>query len=645
MDEKTYQYETQENGYIDLAKHVLLILFTFGIWYYIWVYRTTRFLNTVKGEEYRDPTNKLLLCMFVPFYSIYWVYKSAQRTDKLARENGVSSDLSTLCLVLAIFVGIVPPILIQSKINEVITQRNKNIKENNNQNINNIRYSGQTNAVQFNIPTIQGEAGALYRRGLLFLEDGDFYTADIYFESVLNQQPENSEAYLGKLMAELKVRKRENLADCEYPFDDRNNCKKAIRFGNEELISELNGYITHINERNKNRDIEKVYVKAINAMNSAASERQCLEAAEAFNTIKEYKNSAELAGKCIENAEEFRKNKIYEAAKIKMLGNDIAQHEEAIELLQSISGYRDSDEQINICTERIIEIVETKEKQRKRNKKIAIIATPIICAVIAFVIVLNTVIIPYVKYNDQYNNALSLLNEGNIDDAYKIFNKIENYKDSAEKAGNIRLAKTKEILKNCNVGDSIKFGAYEQDNNISNGKEDIEWIVLEVKNGKVLVISKYTLDCQPYNTSFKEVTWENCTLRKWLNSEFLNIAFSNTEKTTIPKITVSADKNPEESTTPGNATQDKVFLLSITEAIKYLSYINSIQCKPTDYAVANGAYIDRNLGWWWLRSPGYDQYAAALVIYNRGISYGGLSVHCLNGAVRPAMWIDLSYTE
>ena len=113
--------EIEKNGYIDLAKHVLLLLFTFGIWYLIWIYRTTRFLNTVKGEEYRDPTNKLLLCMFVPFYSIYWVYKSALSTDKLARKNGVSSDLSTLCLVLAIFVGIVPPILIQSKINEAVT--------------------------------------------------------------------------------------------------------------------------------------------------------------------------------------------------------------------------------------------------------------------------------------------------------------------------------------------------------------------------------------------------------------------------------------------------------------------------------------------------------------------------------------------
>lgn len=108
------------NAYCDLVKHILLLLFTFGIWYFVWIYRITGYLNCVENEEPRNPTNKLLLCMFVPFYSIYWVYKSAQRIDKLAAKKSVSSDLSTLCLILAIFVGIIPPILMQEKINTII---------------------------------------------------------------------------------------------------------------------------------------------------------------------------------------------------------------------------------------------------------------------------------------------------------------------------------------------------------------------------------------------------------------------------------------------------------------------------------------------------------------------------------------------
>lgn len=135
-----------------------------------------------------------------------------------------------------------------------------------------------------------------------------------------------------------------------------------------------------------------------------------------------------------------------------------------------------------------------------------------------------------------------------------------------------------------------------------------------MKGGKALVISKYALDCKPYNTSDTDVTWETCTLRKWLNNDFINAAFSADERTMIPTVTVSADKNPDYSTNPGNATQDQVFLLSITEVNKYFSSDSARLCKPTDYAVANGVgENDSGNCWWWLRSPGVYQGSAAYV--------------------------------
>ena len=105
--------------YCGLVKHILLLLFTFGIWLLIWIYRVTGYTNSVKDEENRNPTTKLLLCMFVPFYQIYWTYKTAQRIDKMASKKGLQSDLSTLCLILAIFVPIIPPILMQDKLNNI----------------------------------------------------------------------------------------------------------------------------------------------------------------------------------------------------------------------------------------------------------------------------------------------------------------------------------------------------------------------------------------------------------------------------------------------------------------------------------------------------------------------------------------------
>lgn len=107
------------DGYIGMAKHVLLLLFTFGIWLYIWIWRTTQYTNRAPGEEERNPTKKMLLCMFIPFYSIFWTYKTAQRIDAIAKTRGMSSEIATPCLVLAIFVSFVPPILMQDKINAI----------------------------------------------------------------------------------------------------------------------------------------------------------------------------------------------------------------------------------------------------------------------------------------------------------------------------------------------------------------------------------------------------------------------------------------------------------------------------------------------------------------------------------------------
>lgn len=107
-------------SYKSLVPHVLLLLFTCGIYYLVWIYRTTDSLNACKNEEYRNPVNKLLLCMFVPFYSIYWTYKSAHRIDTLGYEKGIQGDTATLSLILSLFVPILPPILMQSKLNSVI---------------------------------------------------------------------------------------------------------------------------------------------------------------------------------------------------------------------------------------------------------------------------------------------------------------------------------------------------------------------------------------------------------------------------------------------------------------------------------------------------------------------------------------------
>jgi len=162
------------------------------------------------------------------------------------------------------------------------------------------------------------------------------------------------------------------------------------------------------------------------------------------------------------------------------------------------------------------------------------------------------------------------------------------------------------------------------------------------ENNRLLVISRYGLDCQPYNTRDTNVTWETCSLRKWLNNDFFKAAFNSVEQEIIPTVTVSADKNPAYSTNPGNATQDKVFLLSIPEVNKYFAYDSAMKCKPTAYARKQGVWTnDSGFCWWLLRSPGYDQYYAAIVSTHGGVSEYGHFVLYDDGAVRPALWINL----
>ena len=474
----------------------------------------------------------------------------------------------------------------------------------------------------------------LLERVSLFLEDGKWQDANIYCEKVLDIDPKNAEAYLGKLMVELQVRNRKQLADCAEPFDDRDNYSKVLRFGDEALEKEMRGYITHINERNENTRLTGIYNSAKNAMSAANTESAFKTAADTFATIPGFKDADTLAEQCLEKAEICRKDAVYSTAKSKMIGEKVASYEEAINVFRTISSWKDSDEQIYACQKKIEEIkakeeadrleVERKaeerriaaEKAAKKRKKAFAIGTPIVAACIAFVIVLTTVIIPTAKYNR-----------------------------AVEKYGK----EWADTVKNASVGDTITFGAYEQDNNTSNGKEAIEWTVLDKDGMSLLLISKQALDCQQYNTSYTDVTWESCSLRKWMNGTFLNKAFNAEEQAQIQNTTVSADKNPEYNTNPGNATTDKVFLLSINEVEKYFNSDEARKCAPTAYAKAQGAYTSdiyktasgAATCWWWLRSPGYNQNSAADVYNDGSVDFGGYIVNYGNDAVRPALWINL----
>ena len=114
-----YQDVDYGDSYVPMAKHILLCLFTCGLWQLIWIYRITKHLNRAPNNEYYNPTSKLLLCMFIPFYQIFWFYKHGERIDSIFQSKNINSNMATLFLVLAIFIPFVAVIIMQDKVNKL----------------------------------------------------------------------------------------------------------------------------------------------------------------------------------------------------------------------------------------------------------------------------------------------------------------------------------------------------------------------------------------------------------------------------------------------------------------------------------------------------------------------------------------------
>ncbi len=276
----------------------------------------------------------------------------------------------------------------------------------------------------------------------------------------------------------------------------------------------------------------------------------------------------------------------------------------------------------------------------------------------------------------QFKSAIQLVETGKISEGMSeliLIPAYHDYKPVAEflKAHSDLSAVAQEAKREPfrNVGSYVTFGFYEQDNNTANGKEPIEWQVLDynAKNNSAMLLSRYGLDAKPYHIESISITWEECTLRSWLNGEFMNNAFSTTEKEAILTTAVDNSKNQASNmwdTNGGNNTRDRIFLLSCAEANKYLGVRwvdgnnmysltwkddNNMKSRtsPTVYAMQMGASTnddyttteDTATGWWWLRSPGDYQDSAAVVFYDGSLLCN--LVEDVSGVVRPALWINL----
>ena len=388
----------------------------------------------------------------------------------------------------------------------------------------------------------------------------------------------------------------------------------------------------------RNSIIDREYQSAV----ALKQEGRYEEAIIAFESLNGYSDSYEQIESCQNGINE---TKYMAGIALKEAG----QYEDAIKVFQEIPDYRDSGMQNYYCrisiAERDYQTAIDLQKTGKYEDAIALFKE-------------------LQGFNDstaqitetKYLQAKSLTAAGDYAGAVAIFDGMKDYKDVSSllsKDQNLTKAAAQLWDAKCIVGNYVMFGHYPQTSE-GNDNSSIEWLVLERTEEKALLISRYGLDAKPYHENPIYVTWENCTLRGWLNSTFLDRAFTVDEQKGI--LLTNVENGTGEGywvLSGGRNTQDKVFLLSWAEANKYWNVtfnndknMNS-RITATPFARQRGAEAFNSFktsdgseaSWWWLRSPGNDYNVASNVLRDGSLNHYDVSNAA--GCVRPALWIDL----
>lgn len=190
------------------------------------------------------------------------------------------------------------------------------------------------------------------------------------------------------------------------------------------------------------------------------------------------------------------------------------------------------------------------------------------------------------------------------------------------------------------IGDHICFGNY--------CGEDIIWRVLYKNQNNLLLITEYVIEAKEYNSDLEYLTWEECDLRQWLNNDFYNSAFNINEQ---EKIMTTHNINPDnpKGHDGGNDTDDKIYLLSIDEALTYFSNDIERRAQPTKHAIDNNVnkydYMSEepnHISEWWLRSSSRNYVRSAEAVWIDGKVSSNYDVDYSRIGVRPVMRISIS---
>lgn len=199
-----------------------------------------------------------------------------------------------------------------------------------------------------------------------------------------------------------------------------------------------------------------------------------------------------------------------------------------------------------------------------------------------------------------------------------------------------------------NIGGIIQFGGY-------------DWRILDTKNNEALIITEHIIEQRPYHDAYKDITWADCSLRRYLNGEFYDRLRATDKSRIIPVLNKNLD-NQWYGTKGGADTMDSIFLLSLEEVCKYfgdsLSKLHNpgknqrywFERKDENNSKRIARLLDNGwVWWWWLRSPGRVNVKAVYIfgtdgnigIQGNNILKGNISDGKCTGGIRPALWLKL----
>ena len=329
--------------------------------------------------------------------------------------------------------------------------------------------------------------------------------------------------------------------------------------------------------------------------------------------------------------ENSKLDKKYERAMLLKNEQSIESLISAKEIFKNLHDYRDAEEKSLECQKIIDEKAEAINKEneiveKKKKSRTKTIMVLIVAALLCFLII-QKVIIP----NNKYNDAMGLIEKKDYVAAYEKLEELKDYKDSEEKRKSILVEYEIEMIRRADEYDVVEFGKYEQDDVKDNGKEKLRWIVLSKDDESALLLSEYGIENKLYNETDNGYTWENCTIRTWLNDTFYEKAFSKKEKAKLFVATVD-----------GYDLGDRVFILAPRELDEY--YSEGAFCKPTKHAINAGCFYAENTGncMWWARARwGSGKHDGSYYDMDGGShSYSKLD-EGIGVAVRPAIFVGL----